>query len=162
MTFLYDLLELYEFSNTLVGTSTHHMTEPIKYLRKTMQVMQEDHQCAIRENQMCLSQKELHGGATMDELSFPSQWIAWLLLFFRATGHLELCTLQYRLDTSAFAVNLYHWLLSSISVHGEEGSYPLDFSLPQKGVLGMAHIESSTHCLGKATRCRLYKSEKLH
>lgn len=55
MTFLYDLLELYEFSNTLVGTAAHHMVEPIKYLRKTMQVMQEDHQCAIREDQMHLS-----------------------------------------------------------------------------------------------------------
>lgn len=103
--------------------------------------------------------KELHGGA---------QWLSWAFQASEQHGcsssseHLELCTLQYRLDTSAFAVNLCHRLLSSVSVIGGEGSYPLDFSLPQKGVLGMAHTESSTHCLGKATRCRLYESENLH
>lgn len=90
-------------SNTLVGTDAHHTTEPIKYLRKTMQVLQEDHQCTIREDQMCLSQKELHGGV---------QWMSWVFQASEQHGcsssseHLELCTLQYRLDTSAFAVNL--------------------------------------------------------
>lgn len=128
MTFLYDLLELYKFSNTIVGTAAYHMTEPIKYLRKTMQVMREDHQCAIREDQMCLSQKEPHGGA---------QWMSWVSQASEQHGcsssehhkHPELCTRQQLLDTSAFAVNLYHRPLSSVSVHRGEGSYPLDFSL---------------------------------
>lgn len=68
MTFLYALLELCEFSNTLVGTATNHMTDPIKYLRKPMKIMQEDHQCAIREET-----PRLHWWGAMDELGSPSQ-----------------------------------------------------------------------------------------
>lgn len=63
----------------------------------------------------------------MDELGFPSQWAAWLLLLFRARTSRALYSVS-RLDTSASAVNLCHhsWRGGIIPIRllttAEEGS----------------------------------------